>query len=380
MEQGSRRGISGVLAFKPLSSWFEEKKLRKRKMFAAIDNALDRVLRIDPPEPLPFVSPLTADTPAPTSARTKPATTQSPRPIVPPHPAIRTFLAGDALPEQLQHGRLPLAVLVTDEARTEGTFLLHHFVGRCLRRRLAAAGEARTSVGSVGKVKAGAAEEVESGAVLVCLRNPVDGFDTVAKKLGYSPRTSRLFRHVDGFSHLHDFSGPFSPSTFPASESLASRHADTKGPTLSRLHGLYLAIVERMESLREKDGPERPCLVVVDDLTCLVDVGFGAEDVYRFYMALREHVFDTCGTLVVLAHKDKTTILDKEHDWLCSMVLMSSDCWMSVTGLESGYTDSVTGQVVINRGPHLVDLEFKPVHLLYHVAETGIKFFAPGHV
>ncbi|KAJ3209543.1 hypothetical protein HDU67_006132 [Dinochytrium kinnereticum] len=107
---------------------------------------------------------------------------------------------------------------------------------------------------------------------------------------------------------------------------------------------------------KESNSSEpRGFLVVVDDLTALLSIGFAALDVFRLFMAVREHINSMEGTLVVLLHSDQTTLPDVDQVNLLT-------------------------QLSIMRGPRLNDTKFIPQTLLFHVAETGVKFFAPGHV
>ncbi|KAI8830848.1 hypothetical protein BC829DRAFT_494647 [Chytridium lagenaria] len=262
-------------------------------------------------------------------------------------PSLEAALCFDPPNPTFAGRRYPRSIIITDEVRADGAFLLHHFLGRSLRK------------------------SEERGAVLVGLNQSLLHHDAVARKLGYSARQSKNFRFVDCLPHLHDLSGPFY---------VKGEHDGTV--SLNRLKSLYNVVISKVDELDKETviAGSQGFLIVVDDLSSLLSMGFGAMDVFRFFMALREYIHEVNGTLVVLLHADRTTLVDVGQINLIQQIRNVCDFGLAVEGLESGFTDGVSGQLSIIRGLRLNDTKFIPQTLLYSVAETGVKFFAPGHV
>ncbi|KAJ3191443.1 hypothetical protein HK101_007696 [Irineochytrium annulatum] len=296
----------------------------------------------------------------------------------------------------------PRFVLVTDELRADGSFLLHPFLARALATKSSPSTTTTIRQGPTPPARTGAVAATTpargaqlslgpDGAVLVAIAHTLKHHDAIAKKLGYSLRQHPRFKCIDCFSHLHSLTtGPFLPTS----------QGPVQGPDLDpdapfnecpwpadALRNLHDHVLAAARSLRV--ASERPT-VVVDDLTTLLYAGAPASEVVAFALALRRAVFTMGGTLVMLAHDDKTTGVDRDLALVVGELRAIMDCGLRVAGLSSGHVEGVTGELFIKRGKRFEDGEEGSAfgaaempeqrRLLYHIAETGVRFFNPGHV
>ncbi|KAJ3095796.1 Elongator subunit elp6 [Phlyctochytrium planicorne] len=271
---------------------------------------------------------------------------------------------------------IPRFYLITDSIRSDAFFLLHFFLGRALKRVVGDARLARKDLDGV--VVVGMGERVK--------------LETVGRKMGYTTsHTPPRYSYVDCAPNLLSLEGPFSlksDSSIPASApSTTTSLTPPPSPSADHLKSLYLSVVASFEALAKEftDLEMRP-IIVVEDASALVSGGFKSEDVYSFIMALRHWVAKLGGDIVVLIHNNEAISGNpspgsRDHDMLLLLNRLHHVCdaRLDVDGLESGYTDKVTGQILIRRGPRNdMDTKFIPQTLLFHVADTGVKFYPLG--
>ncbi|KAJ3287097.1 hypothetical protein HDU76_007873, partial [Blyttiomyces sp. JEL0837] len=247
--------------------------------------------------------------------------------------------------------------MITDEVRTSGAFLLHHFLGDHLRKRadpLAAAQQA-------------------SVVVLVSMTQTLKHYDALAKKMGYPLAQNPRFRFINCFQHLGSFDGPFQHSNVSTLESNAI-NSDGGLPShhLKALLETIIDIVE--EGMRQNQGSTSTgCCLVFDDLSVLLDLGFAVEDLIKFVLSLQRYVQGTGGALVVLLHADKVTKPELPQVYMVQSLSHMVDYRLHVEKLESGNIEGVTGQIKVIINPAMRDdPTLIPVNMLYHISETGV--------
>ncbi|KAI8819781.1 hypothetical protein BJ741DRAFT_639203 [Chytriomyces cf. hyalinus JEL632] len=201
--------------------------------------------------------------------------------------------------------------------------------------------------------------------LLVCVSTQLSHFETVAKKMGYSIARNKQFTAIDAFPHIASIhsknpSGPF--TSIPGNP----------------LRSLLETIQNTFSAAKSKDPSLRQCNLILDPVSEWVSLGERVEDVAQFVGECRAFVVREGGSLAVFAHEDVET---REHAFLVNFLLDMADFTVRARGLESGFTDSATGQITIHSRPTATSpatgVESK--QLLYHVSESGVKVWVPGN-
>jgi hypothetical protein len=72
--------------------------------------------------------------------------------------------------------------------------------------------------------------------------------------------------------------------------------------------------------------------------------------------------------------------LDSDLVYLNKWVAFQSDVLIECNRLESGYTESVDGQIQISKGPKMASSSVVEGILLYKITENGPQYFSKGNV
>ncbi len=206
--------------------------------------------------------------------------------------------------------------LFLTESDTDGTFVLHHLISLFLK-----------------------------GGHSVCLVSFAQSFNhysNVATKLGVNLNAAKLngdFVFVDGLSQVGERLLELQTKSNPSEwDGIFSRTEDSA----SRL--LYKLVEDGYKSL--KNWQKTPSLVIVDDLTVLINLGIPIVQVTWFVHYLQVLISETAGCLALLLHNDKAAE-DDELNCLDRTLEHRSDVAIEVTGLHSGYSTVVHGQLLV---------------------------------
>ncbi|KAJ3037050.1 Elongator subunit elp6 [Rhizophlyctis rosea] len=231
-------------------------------------------------------------------------------------------------------------VFITDELSADGSFLLHHFIGRQLKH-----------------------DDNSSQVFLVGLAQNQDHYLNVGKKLGYNLSTSTRAGRFQFYDVL---------STSPSIPS----HVINSAASQEYAKNVYRTIAEKLLSNR---GADASCALIFDDISLLLYTGIAVKDVIWLVSACRSLATSLKGHLVVLSHADTTTQEDVEQTTLLRSLGHMADYLLEVRSLESGVTHGVTGQLSLVRGPVLDDPGFHPQLLHYSIGDSGVQFSAKGY-
>ncbi|KAJ3228699.1 hypothetical protein HDU81_005975 [Chytriomyces hyalinus] len=188
--------------------------------------------------------------------------------------------------------------------------------------------------------------------------------------MGYSIARNKQFTAIDAFPHIasiHSKNPTGSFATIPGNP----------------LHSLLETIQHTYTAAKTKDPSLRQCNLILDPASEWVSLGERVEDVAQFVGECRTVVMRDGGggSLAVFAHEDVET---REHAFLVNFLVDMADFAVRVRGLESGFSDSATGQITIHSRPAAnspatgaTGMESK--QLLHHVSESGVKVWVPGN-
>lgn len=166
---------------------------------------------------------------------------------------------------------------------------------------------------------------------------------------------------------------------------------DTNTPTFCLEDGLS-TLLDLIDRLVTESSAQR-CCVIIDDLGLFQDVGLPLQDVLHFAAECQARFCagtgDTArGTVVMLCHglasdpeeedtgTEDTPGVDDDMS-LARHLRFGVDVTLAVTGLKSGYSREVHGQLVAEKVkpgsalPSTTVLQFK-------TKDNGVTFFAPG--
>ncbi|TPX61927.1 hypothetical protein PhCBS80983_g00878 [Powellomyces hirtus] len=244
-------------------------------------------------------------------------------------------------------------VVITDQVRAEGGFLLNHFIHRHLRM-----------------------EDAGWNVVLVGVAQMWEHYLLVGKKLGmnlaaYQQKGSLVF--LDVLSNLGRRTGPFA--------------TDKDSSSNSPLRALFETIVISFHS--GSSQPTKKLCLVIDDISALQACGIPLRDIMAFFGSCRDLIQEVNGCLVVLAHGDAvgttssvtgTAPLEVDASGtLCKSLMHTANYVLHVCGLESGITQGVDGQVSFARGPLMPEgTVFIPEVLHYQITDAQVNFFKKG--
>ncbi|KAI8621253.1 hypothetical protein BC830DRAFT_1163937 [Chytriomyces sp. MP71] len=171
----------------------------------------------------------------------------------------------------------------------------------------------------------------DSATVLLLSDGTASHFEHVAKKLGYATRLGSRQRilFVDAFSHMASLGtgNPTGPFARDPAHPLASLLAEIKH-TFANYPGASAGT-----SLN----------LIIDDVSTFLGIGIPLRDVIQFSVDCRDLVQNSRGNLILASHSD---IALPDFEYLNSYLGDMASAIVKVKGLDSGYTDGATGQVL----------------------------------
>jgi hypothetical protein len=125
-------------------------------------------------------------------------------------------------------------------------------------------------------------------------------------------------------------------------------------------------------------NPQKPTLVIIDDITVLEWIGFSALSVARFVRALLSLSSKRCASLIIRHH----VIIPDEPDKLFRHLIQICAYHIEVRSISSGRSGAVSGEIALHVGPSLNDTKLGLVSQTfatqYRLTETGSVFFEKG--
>lgn len=118
--------------------------------------------------------------------------------------------------------------------------------------------------------------------------------------------------------------------------------------------------------------------ILIDDVSVLLSLGVSADLVMDFLTVCKSLVESVSGQLVVCIHGDEALRQTNEYQYLLSSLEFEAWMMLGVQGLKSGYSEDISGQLVIERGGADVLGEVKSQVLLYRLNDNGVNIFAKG--
>ncbi|KAI8825211.1 uncharacterized protein EV422DRAFT_249913 [Fimicolochytrium jonesii] len=231
-------------------------------------------------------------------------------------------------------------VIITDEVRAEGGFLLNHFLSRHLR-----------------------ADDQEWKVVLVGVAQTLGHYGAVGKKLGLNIAAYQQTGKLTFIDALSGLSGKRSPLARDETHVLRDlfTNIEAASHTSSGVH------------------PHKLCLVI-DDISAFSYCGIQANQTAAFITNCLKLVSQTNGCFVGLLHDANALEKDlPDLSRLSKAILHKADYVLHVRMLESGATQGVDGQVSFCRGPLLSrDVPFHPEVLHYQITDAHVQFFKKG--
>ncbi|KFO33230.1 elongator complex protein 6 [Fukomys damarensis] len=248
-------------------------------------------------------------------------------------------------PDTEEQGKLTLLC----DAKTDGSFLVHHFLSFYLK--------ANCKVCFVALVQSFSHYNIVGQKLGVSL--------TAARERGQLTFLEALKSSVDIF-----FQTPVEPPQ-PLQFLREASAAD--------LRPLYAFV---REALKPGDGGEvtrKPPVLLVDDLSVLLSLGVGAVAVLDFIHYCRATVCaELKGSMVALVHDSGDE--DEENDLLLSGLSHQSHLILRAEGLATGFCKDVHGQLRIlwRRPSQPTALRDRSLTYQYKIQDKTVSFFAKG--
>lgn len=320
-------------------------------------------------------------------------------------------------------------IAITDTIKSDGTFLLHHFLGRFAR--LASAkptvdqGSTNWNVGFIGfgqglthwrsvskKLGWDLAKNLEAGTL-----HYFDGIGMLSQWPGNGTKEDVASKETDLRTTETSLSTLSVSSSSSPSSGFSSRKANpTKGVHSLKLpvdldvniNGLYeqIASVLSGPTTDPKDSEEggatsatngASLCVIIDDLTALLDWGCSLSAVLDLFERLRELAASNDGVIVSLAHADTVTLdvsaplsiysvptSDETSSYHSSQTALvqslryAADLRLDVVSLVSGTSREVHGQLDIKRGPLAYKEGIKDASYHYKMADNALELYPIG--
>ncbi|XP_038611797.1 elongator complex protein 6 isoform X2 [Tachyglossus aculeatus] len=250
----------------------------------------------------------------------------------------------DASPDKPEEGTLTLLC----DVKTDGSFLVHHFLSFYLR--------------------------AGCKVCFVALLQSFSHYNIVAQKLGVSLAAAKERGQLVFFEGLKSTAGALSGSEEPSHPLPFIRGGSRDLRPLSDFVRRAL-----MPPDDATGSPSRPALLV-DDLSVLLSLGLAPVAVLDFIHSCRVTVCRRLkGNVVVLAH-DGGDGEDEENDLLVNALGHQSGLILRAEGLATGFCEDVHGQLTIRRrGPPWLKAKREPLQIYqYKIQDKSVSFFARG--
>jgi len=156
---------------------------------------------------------------------------------------------------------------------------------------------------------------------------------------------------------------------------------DIKSGKVAFVESLVEIIKENSVKIK-KEAPSQKVFIIIDDLSHLFDLGLKAQDVWLFVRYLRSFVsLEPCFTLCIASHTCKVNQASYPANVIATGLRYFADLFIRVQPLETGYSRTVSGKMVINWKGLREKLEFKwpeETVYLYKLYDRQVKLFVPG--
>nr|CAB3242335.1 elongator complex protein 6-like [Phallusia mammillata] len=229
-------------------------------------------------------------------------------------------------------------IFITDKG-CNGTFLLHHFIALYL--------------------KAG------QHVVLVTVEQSFAHYSVACGKLGANltkSKTEGKLTHVDMMkAGLNEYLQESSP-TDQLSKGFSNK-------TLEQLNDMIHDLVNSVPV-------DKKSIVIVDDLSLFLSLGFPIEDVITFYHKMKYITRTKPASFLTVLHLDGSA---EDLPTLYPNFSYYGTCELKLEGLESGYSKDVHGTLeVIQKSMKNLRTVFERKVRQYKVTERTLHLFAPG--
>ncbi|GAA5797664.1 hypothetical protein EDC94DRAFT_623802 [Helicostylum pulchrum] len=238
-------------------------------------------------------------------------------------------------------------VAITDCLKSDGNFLIHHFV--------------------VNQLKA------NKPVILVGLAQIFNHYFLIGRKLGINLQTYKQagkFLFIDGLTHLNEYTceTPYPPSKAPTAPTDTLDYKNHQDNVLKSFYSLLCQYVL-----------QRPgSLLILDDISVLLYNGFQLGQVTSFIAKLKSLMESVQGTLLTVMHADEEGTEDIEQDNFIKTVLYGSNIVIQVQPLNSGLARDVHGQIDIIHGPKSNNTDIIAQSMHYKILDNNVHFFAKG--
>lgn len=211
-------------------------------------------------------------------------------------------------------------------------------------------------------------EENNIKTCILLFHNSIGHFHNVGMKLGYNLKKlcESRFKVIEPLKEM--------------SENLSKINTESDDFIKNLIDVIKTNCLKRTD---EKKVPLQKFYLIIDDLSHLFDLGMSFENVWNFIRCLRSFVnLEPRFSLCISSHAYKNV-----NDETCQSNLIATgleyfaDLVVNVQPLETGYSRSVTGKMIISWKSHTERLKFKwpeEIVFLYKLFERQVKLFAPG--
>lgn len=138
----------------------------------------------------------------------------------------------------------------------------------------------------------------------------------------------------------------------------------------SSLKPLFLQIKTVYDELRQS----KPTLVIVDELSVLLDIGVSSSDIF-FVMKYLGVLTSEDGALLAILHQGKD---DYDAEILEKQLSHLSNVCIKVKGLQSGYCKDVHGEMAVTNIKADSSSKNVPKRMQFRIMDKGVSFFAVG--
>ncbi|XP_058933055.1 elongator complex protein 6 isoform X3 [Kogia breviceps] len=248
-------------------------------------------------------------------------------------------------PDQAEQGKLTLLC----DAKTDGSFLVHHFLSFYLK--------------------------ANCKVCFVALIQSFSHYNIVGQKLGVSLTTARecgQLVFLEGLKSAVDVF--FRPQEEPHPLQFL-REANS-----GNLQPLYEFVQEALKPMDSGEVAWRCPVLLVDDLSVLLSLGVGAVAVLDFVHYCRATVCrEWKGNVVALVH-DSGDAEDEENDILLNGLAHQSHLILRAEGLATGFCKDVHGQLRIlwRRPSQPTAQRDRSLTYQYKIQDKNVSFFAKG--
>lgn len=247
-------------------------------------------------------------------------------------------------PDRTEQGKLTLLC----DAKTDGSFLVHHFLSFYLK--------------------------ANCKVCFVALVQSFSHYNIVGQKLGVNLTAARdrgQLVFLEGLKSalevlFHSQEGPH-PLQF------------LREASAGNLQSLYTFVEDTLKPSDSGESPWKYPVLLVDNLSVLLSLGVGPVAVLDFVQYCRATVCcELKGNMVALVH-DSEGAEDEENDILLSGLSHQSHLILRAEGLATGFCKDVHGQLsILWRRPRPTAQRARSLTYQYKIQDKNVSFFAKG--